>query len=204
MVSKTLSFLFSALLVLSFAQHSLAQNGTPSEASNPNKQTESQWLKAILDEVRQLRTTLQQTSLLQYRSALILDRVRRQEERAKTAEGELRELRASMRELTDPARYDELTDDISEVELQITEAVDLVERGLLGREDTRLKNKLERQKKTDADELKGKRQHEPKLEEQLRTEQAALMDLDYQLEALLREMELLVGTKQTGVLKPAP
>ena len=204
MASKTLSFLFGALLVLSFVQNSPAQTGKPSEATSPGKQTEPQLLKGILDEMRELRTTLQQTSLLQYRSAFMLDRVRRQEARVKSAEGELRELRAAMRELTDPTRYDDLMEDINEVEVQINETVDMVERSVLGREVTRYKNKLERLKKADTDELELKRRREPKLEEQLRTEQAALVDLDYQVEALLRQMDLLVGTKQTSVLKPAP
>ena len=204
MASKTLSFLFGALLVLSPVQNSPAQTGKPSEATSPGKQTEPQLLNGILDEMRELRTTLQQTSLLQYRSAFMLDRVRRQEARVKTAEAELRELRAAMHELTDPTRYDDLTEDINEVEVQIAETVDLAERSSLGREVTRYKNKLERLKKADTDELELKRRREPKLEEQLRTEQAALVDLDYQVEALLRQMDLLVGTKQTSALKPAP
>ena len=204
MVSKTSLFLFSALLVLAFVQHSQAQDGTPSQASNPNKLTESQLLKGILDEVRQLRTALQQNSLLQYRSVIILDRVRRQEERVRTAESELRELRASIRELTDPARYDDLTEDIDEVEIQIAETVDLVDRGQLVRESTRFKNRLEREKKNDTEELERKRKHEPNLVEQLRAEQAALMELDYQLEALVTENERLVGTTHPSSLKPSP
>jgi hypothetical protein len=204
MVSKISSLLFGALLILASVQQSPAQDRTPSDAANPNKPTESQLLKGILEEVRELRTTLQQNSLLQYRSAVMLDRVRRQEERVRTAEGELHQLRASVRELTDPARYDEVVEDIDEVDLQITEAVDLVDRGQLGRESKRLKNRLERQKKNDTDELERKRKQEPKLEEQLRTEQKALIELDYQLEALVTEAQRLVGIFQTSALKPAP
>jgi len=102
MASMTLSFLFGALLVLSFVQNSLAKTGITLGATSPGKQPDSRLLKGILDEVRELRTTLQQHQSASVSLSIDFDRVRRQEERVKTAEGELRELRASMRELTDP------------------------------------------------------------------------------------------------------
>ena len=52
MVSKISSLLFGALLILASVQQSPAQNRTPSDAANPNKPTEFQLLKGLLEEVR--------------------------------------------------------------------------------------------------------------------------------------------------------
>ena len=185
-----LALLF-AVLFLSSAQNAYTQGNAPVEPPAAiNTQTELQLLRAVLDEMRQLRGELKISNLFQQRSRLLLERRRRQEDLITRLERELQELRQDMRELADAGRYDEQSEDLKELEAELGQAIDPAHRADLAMEYSRVNRSLERHKKTDREELDRKREHQPKLEERLRLEKATLLDLDSQLEAFERDIEI--------------
>ena len=183
--------LFVAVLFLSSAQNVYTQGSAPAEPpSSSNGQTELQVLRALLDEVRQLRGALQRNSFLQHHSNLLFERLRRQGDLITRFERELQELRQDMRELSDNGRYEEQNEDLKQLETELGQAVDPTQRADLAVEYGRVSRSLERHKKADAEELARKREREPKLEERIRLENATLLDLYSQLEAFERDIDL--------------
>jgi tetratricopeptide (TPR) repeat protein len=183
--------LFVAVLLLLSAQLAFAQkDGSAVPPASSNSQTELQLLRELIDEVRKLRVALQVSSLLQHRSSLLLERARRQTDLIVRLEREFQELRQDMRELSDKGRYDEQLEDLKHVETELSQAIDPTERADLTLEYGRISRSLERQKKADQEELDRKRERAPKLEARLLMEQATLNDLDSQLEAFERDIDL--------------
>jgi hypothetical protein len=111
------------LLSVSFISHAqtLAQSG-----SSPREgKAEPQLLSILIDEVHNLRLTLEQNSLLQHRSNLLLARIRRQEDLIRETKAEIRALDNDMVDLADGSRYDDENDDLQDIETRINETTDL-------------------------------------------------------------------------------
>jgi len=196
MFKTKLSFSLLMALFLYSAQQTSAQNVPPAESATPNAQTEAQLLRALLNEVRQLRLTLQKSSIRQLRSTLILDRMRRRQDLIDIFDMEINDVRAEIRDLTAEGRYDEHLDEIKDYETAINETNDYKERAELVQEQARMKRALERRKKMDGEQLERCREREREIERVLKTEREALADLLYQMETLEREMDRQLATAE--------
>jgi hypothetical protein len=183
------SLLFFSASLISKAQTSTQPAGTPREPKE-----ETQLLSALIDEVKKLRLTLEQNSLLQHRSNLLLARIRRQEDLIHEISAEIRTLDKDMAELTDGARYDDETDELQDVETQINETTDPSTRLELVHEYNGIKRRLERKKQSDKQELESKRDLKPKLEEKLREQQDVLMGMNSELAAFDQDIQLQMKT----------
>jgi uncharacterized phage infection (PIP) family protein YhgE len=176
-----------ALLLMSV--DSRAQKTSVSDQVKPDQQSELQLLGALLEEVRRLRLALTENGLLQHRSNLLLARVREQESVVQEISSQLRTLNEEVRLLSDSGRYDEQIDEIKDLEAQMNETLEPADHLDLSHEVGRMKRRLERQKKNDAEELERKRELKPGMEQQLQVAQQTLNDLNQQLEVLQREMD---------------
>jgi hypothetical protein len=177
-----------AVLFLVSAQSTPAQSGATVEpsAKEPN---EARVLRVLLDEMRQLRLTLETFNLRQLRSTIVQERVRRQEGRIETLNSDLEKSRKQIRDLTTRGGYDDELEELKEVETAIKETNDECARAQLTQDYARLKHALERRKKADSEALERLRLLEPQLNTQLQTELDRLAELDSQLEGLERELD---------------
>jgi len=190
-----------SLLLLSASFVSDAQTPAQSGTSPRDGKEESQLLSILIDEVHNLRLTLEQNSLLQHRSNLLLARIRRQEDLIRETKVEIRTLDNDMVDLADGSRYDDENDDLQDIETQINETTDLPTRLELVHEYAGIKRRLDRQKQSDKEQLERKRDLKPKLEDKVREEETVLMDLDSQLDAFELDIQLQMKTamSQSGV-----
>ena len=197
------NFYFRTLLLLGLLISSclLSQAQTPPQSKEPQTQTsllekadESKLLTILIDEVHQLRLALEQNNLLQHHSNVLLARVRRQEDVTHEAATELRTLKQAIVDLADTSRYDEPLDDLKDMEMRINRATDPEIRLDLVNEYEGMKRRLDREKQSDKEQLERKRELKPKLEDKLREEQDVLNDLNSQLDAFVRDIELQMKT----------
>jgi hypothetical protein len=190
-----------SLLLLSVSFISDAQTPAQSGSSPREGKGEPQLLSILIDEVHNLRLTLEQNSLLQHRSNLLLARIRRQEDLIRETKAEIRALDNDMVDLADGSRYDDENDDLQDIETRINETTDLPTRLELVHEYAGIKRRLDRQKQSDKEQLERKRELKPKLEDKLREEETALMDLNSQLDAFELDIQLQMKTamSQSGV-----
>jgi activator of HSP90 ATPase len=143
-------------------------------------------LKALLEEVRELRRTIERNNLRQLQAQILLKGIEKQQGHVANMSLELDQLRAHIQDLSNIGRHDET---LKEAENAIREAVDPQSRALLTQAYEDLRKSLERQKKLDQQELENRRERDRQLEAQLRTEQAKLAELQEQLAALERELD---------------
>lgn len=183
------SLLFFSASLISKAQTSTQPAGTPRE-----RQEETQLLGVLIDEVRKLRFTLEQNSVLQHRSNLLLARIRRQEDLIHETTSEIRSLDKDMAELADGSRYDDETGDLQDVETQINETTDPSSRVELVHEYNGIKRRLERKEQSDKEELERERELKPKLEEKLREQQGVLIGMNSELASFEQDIELQMRT----------
>jgi hypothetical protein len=87
---------------LAHAQQSAAPAPLAAEAH-----LDAQLLRALLEEVRQLRLAVQKGSLSQHRSQLLLERIARQQDRVEGLNAEIEQVREQLQVLSQPGRYDE-------------------------------------------------------------------------------------------------
>ena len=151
---------------------------------------EAQLLKALLDEVRQLRLAVQHNSLSQHRSQILLERIGRQQDRLENLSADLEQLRTQMQELANPDRYEA---ELREMEEAIKATTDPQTRAALIQAYEGLKRSLAQQRQADQQELQRQQERERKLDGQLRMEQARLAELQEQLEAVERELDRQVA-----------
>lgn len=175
-------YLVAAVLLPSYSV--LAQNNPPAAPQSARVSPDTQLLKALLDEVRQLRLEVEKNSLRQHQTQAILKGIEKQQDRIESVSQELEQLREKIQFLSNPGRYDEA---LKEVETAIREATDPQSRVRLALVYEDLRRSLERQKKSDQQELEQQRERERELDTRLRSEQAKLAEWQGQLEALEQE-----------------
>jgi len=196
-------FYFRTLLLLGLLISSclFSQAQTPPQPKEPQTQTslqeksdESKFLTILINEVHLLRLALEQNNLLQHHSNVLLARVRRQEDVTHEAATELRTLKLAIVDLADTSRYDEPLDDLKDMETRISRATDPEIRLDLVNEYEGMKRRLDREKQSDKEQLERNRELKPKLEDKLRLEQDVLNDLNSQLDAFERDIEVQMKT----------
>ncbi len=174
-------FLVTGLCVAAWAQ--------APPATNPG--TTEQWQRAMLEEVRMLRVTMQQMTGNNLRTRIVLDQLTRQQGRVESLSEEIKNLKAIIQQAQDPQRG---ADELQEMEAQIRECQDPQERARLMQSYNAYKRTLERER---AALQKAAIEHQNDLqqcENSLRMEQAKLVELQGQLEKLDQELERLAST----------
>lgn len=179
----------------------LNQAQTRPQLQDPQTQTsprerpdESKLLTILINEVHQLRLALEQNNLLQHHSNVLLAHVRRQEDVIHETVTELRTLEKAMVDLAEPSRYDEQLDDLKDIETRINRTTDPEIRLDLVQDYEGMKRRLDRAKQADKEQLERKRELKPKLMDKLREERDVLNDMNAQLDAFERDIELHMKT----------
>jgi len=181
---KTISVICLLFLTtLGFASFGRSQTTTDSPANAAQGENE-QTIQALLNEVRQLRLAIQRSNLSAYHAQVIIERMRSQQQSVDRLADRLRGIR----------------DQLDHGKMAQSEFQDLLKKieGRLNLErDPDKRDDLEEQQETFKTRLGSLAQQETRLREvesqlaqQLQTEQAKLADLNEQLDALQRELEI--------------
>ena len=186
---RVATFAMAMLMLLGAAGQLRAQSEQPANVAPANNEITAKLLKDLLNEVRQLRFTLQQSALQQHRSAFMLERMRREQEVIDLLEMDRNDLSDQIGELSAEGRYDDEADAIKEYDSEIAEASDTREKAELSQEQSRLKRSLERKKKTDGEQLERLRERMKEVDTKLQTSRSTIAFLRTQLDMLEREME---------------
>ena len=197
------NFFFSTVLLpgLLISSCFLNQAQTRPQLQDPQTQTsprerpdESKLLTILINEVHQLRLALEQNNLLQHHSNVLLAHVRRQEDVIQETVTELRTLEKAMVDLAEPSRYDEQLDDLKDIETRINRTTDPEIRLDLVQDYEGMKRRLDRAKQADKEQLERERELKPKLMDRLREQRDVLNDMNAQLDAFERDIELHMKT----------
>jgi hypothetical protein len=164
------------------AQSSNAVPTAPSSA-------EAQLLRALLDEVRQLRIALQRAQLTTYRGHLLADRLKQQQSRVDGLTEEIAQLRAQLQQEMSYGREEE---QLRELEAAINRAPDPVTRAQLTQTYEDLKRTIQWQKEYARQDAERNSARQQMLEVMLRDEHEKLAQIQGQLDALDRELERMV------------
>jgi hypothetical protein len=178
---KTISvicFLFLATSIFgSFASPQTTVN-------NPAKTAQGeQTMQALLNEVRQLRIAIQQSNLSAYRTQVIVERMRSQQQRVDRLTERLRETRDRIANWK--RGQAEMQDELKIIEARINRATEVADRAHWEEQQERLKNRLASM----AQENTRLQEQESQLAAQSNIEQARLAEFNDQLDALQRELE---------------
>jgi chromosome segregation ATPase len=174
------SFRLSVRFLLLFACFCLPATSAEAQSS---KTTDDKTLQALLNEVRLLRETLQRINLNAYRSQMIVERIREQNERVTRLDRMLEGIRDEMANL--PTQISQISERAKTVESQIQQESDLKQRAQLEDMQKELKSLRDQQR----EKLERLRERESRLTTELQAEQAKLSDLEGRLDALEREIE---------------
>ena len=186
---KVTTFAMVALMVLGSGGQLSAQSEQPVNVPPANNEIMIKLLKDLLNEMRQLRFALQQNALQQHRSALTLERIRREQDVIDILEMDRSDLSDQVGDLSAEGRYDEDLDAIKQYDGEIAEASDPREKAELAQDQSRVKRSLERKKKTDGEQLERLRERIKELDTKLQTSRSTIAFLRSQLDVLEREME---------------
>ena len=180
MRDRKVSFLFRiaglALSISLAAVIAQAQNVKPAEDNNT--------LQTLLNEVRLLRQTMQQTGLNTYRSHIILELMRTRNEQVVRLTRAVEESRDDVEKIE--ATIPRMAEQSKLLESMVEQELDATKRTQLTYEAKERKRDVERYKTL----LERARDREQQLSNQLRAEQAKLAELESRLSALEREIEM--------------
>ena len=151
-------------------------------AQSPKQNSDDQTAKALLEEVRLLRQTLQRINLNAYRSQIIVERIRAQNDRVARLSRSLEDTRDELADVQ--VMTNQFNERAKAIEKQLQEESDEKRRAPMEGEYREMKYLLDinRQKE------QRLRDRETRLSEQVRVEQAKLDDFEGRLDALEREI----------------
>src|SRR5215813_14045440 len=180
---KTISIISLLFLTtLGFASFGRSQSTT----NSPNKAEQGeneQTMRALLNEVRQLRLAIQKSNLSAYHAQVIIERMRSQRQQVDRLTDRLRETRdrmASMKMGQTETQYE-----LKKMEDHLSQQTDVGVIRDVEEQIDRFKNRLGAQ----AQEEARLRENESQLVAQLQIEQSRLSEFNDQLDALQRELE---------------
>lgn len=185
---------FCSLLCF-LALGSVAVYAQASKTADPATQNEERTLRALLDEVRQLRIALQRAKLNTYRAQITVERLRIQQDKVDRVARDLREVRAEIEER--PAWLERMSERVKDLEKMMPTETDSVRRMQLETELKDRKYGFEMETKRQ----EQRRERESQLSNQLQAEQLKLSELNDRLETLDREIEKQV-TEEVPNAKP--
>jgi TolA-binding protein len=174
------SVILPSLLCLTFCF--IAPHSAPAQtiAGVAAETGDSQTLRLLLIEVRQLRQLLQRANLNSYRTQVLIERLRVQQGRVDRLLGELEQLR--LEALDEKMSEPNIAEFTREQENQISREPDPTRRSEMEAVYKSLKNQI-------AQREQQRRERETELTIRLQTEQARLNELNDRLDALERELE---------------
>ena len=179
--SKTISVTGLLLLtVLGFASFGNSQTTTTSPAQGENAQV----MQALLSEVHQLRLAIQRSNLNTYHAQIALERMRVQQQRVDRQADQLRGTREHVAQIK--MAQAEMQEELKQTERRLSEEADLAKRRDFESHQEATKTRLAQM----AQEETRLREQEAQLVVQLQTEQGRLAELNDQLDALQRELQI--------------
>jgi chromosome segregation ATPase len=189
---KTISVICFLFLTFSiFSSIVNAQTSANSPAKSGQGESE-QTMHALLNEVRELRLAIQQSNLSVYRTQVVVERMRLQQQLVDRLSERLRGTREQIanwkRELG------EWQEETKMIERRINRTTDATERSNLEEQQERFKSRLA----AFALENTRMQEQESQLTGQLNIEQAKLADFNDQLDTLQRELEIQPAENQKG------
>lgn len=182
-VKSTVLFLtFFFVLALSAAAQTQSAAASSPMAATPDVQL----LRAILEETRLTRITLQRVYISAYRGQMLTERLARQQARVDSLNEEITQQKSLVQQAQDVSRDE---DELKDLLATINETADAQQRAALIQSYNSLKRALERQREYARQEAERSRERQQELEVVLRTEQAKLAELQEQLDALDRDFD---------------
>lgn len=178
--STVLFFAFFFMLALPAAAQ--AQPAPAPVAATPDVQL----LRAILEETRLTRITLQRVYISAYRGQMLTERLARQQARVDSLNEEITQLKSLVQQAQDASRDE---DELKDLLATINETADAQQRAALIQSYNSLKRALERQREYARQEAERSRERQQQLETLLRAEQTKLAELQEQLDALDRDFD---------------
>lgn len=145
------------------------------QAQTPSAPDDQRLIKALLDEVRLLRQAFQRLNLNAYRSQILVERIRAQNDKVRRLTRSVEEAR------------DELAETLSSAN-QIIERVKSAESTTENEPNAKQRAQMQYMLDIHKQREQGLREREQRLSEQLRLEQAKLDDFESRLDALEREI----------------
>ncbi len=187
------SLFWIAIWCLMAPRPTLAQQASqPVAPAQAGQSDQMQMLRALLDEVRQLRLALQRNNLTAYRAQILLERLRAQQERVDRL---TRELEALRNELVESKPHQaQMAEVLKGIESRLNQETDQARRNELEMEQRMVKAQLEQQAQRD----ERQREREAKLMAQLQIEQAKLEEINSRLDALENELEKQGAAERPG------
>ena len=185
-MSRLKSLFALCLLCLALASNAFAQQSAPPTAQSIAPSPEAQLLRALLDEVRQLRQATQRATLNQHRAQLLTGQLARQQARVESLTEEVEQLKAAQQHSYDAHRDQE---ELQELEAAFQREPNPAVREQLRQNYLGLQRALTRQQEDARQEAERQRQRQQQLEINLSAEQARLAELQEQLDTLAREFD---------------
>jgi predicted nucleic acid-binding Zn-ribbon protein len=163
----------------------------PSSVAQNSKPTEDKTLQSLLNEVRLLRETLQRINLNSYRSQIIVERIRAQNDRVARLTRMLEDSRDEAANIQ--VHINQLSESAKSLENRIQQEADLKQRSQLETELKEFKYILDQQRQR----YERLRERELRLNTELQAEQGKLSELEGRLDALEREVEIEIERQRT-------
>lgn len=185
MLTKLKMPLGICLLLITFSIGAFAQQTGTTAASPAAASPEAQLLRALLDEVRQLRAAMQRTNLNLHRAQMLTGQLARQQNRVNSLAEEIEQLKIQVQQSLDTSRDE---DEMKEMEASIGEA-DPQTRAPMIQTYNSMKRTIARQRELARTEAERMQARQTLLENTFRMEQAKLGELQEQLDAIDREFE---------------
>ena len=162
------------------------------QTSSQPAESDAQTVKALLDEVRQLRIVLQRNSVATYRAQVTMERLKLQQKRVDDLLNAQNDLRNRIK---DTERHiSNMGGQATELERLVPAAVTPTERNEREMMLKGLRGEIENQKQ----QVQDLREIEPSLTARLQTEQAKLAELNESLDKLERELESAATAGEKG------
>jgi predicted nucleic acid-binding Zn-ribbon protein len=154
-----------------------------SAKAQSSKPPDDKTLQSLVNEVRLLRVTLQRINLSTYRSQIIVERIRAQNDRVARLTRMLEDTRDESANIQ--VHINQLTERAKSLESQVQQESDAKQRSQLEVEQKEFKYVLDQQRQR----YERLRERELRLNSELQAEQGKLSELEGRLDALEREIE---------------
>ena len=160
-----------------------------SSGKAPSETSDSQTVKALLDEVHQLRLAMQRNGVATYRAQITLERLKLQQARVDELMREQTELRNRIKDFEQ--NLPNLTGQLTELEKLVPLATTPAERNEREMMIRRVNDAIEREKH----QIQELREREPQVATRVQAEQTKLAELNESLDKLERELETAATDK---------
>jgi predicted nucleic acid-binding Zn-ribbon protein len=168
------------LAVLFFIAPARAQTGKPTEPTPPG---DGQLLRALLDEVRQLRLAIERSNLSTFRVQIAIERMRFQQGRVDSVARDLENLRLQLSSMKVSRAQSESR--LKDLEDQMTDETETTRKAQLERQYKEAKRNMDVQVKWE----EQTRERETQLSVRLQEEQGKLSEINNRIDTLERQLE---------------